>query len=116
MIRRNRRSPSLIDGNQWIYFRELEFIVETGLAPQPPLQDGNGDPRPAQLLLRWSNDGGKIWSNWYYLSVGFAGEYNIRVIKRMLGRARKRLWDAVWTDPIPYRFNDAVLSAERSTN
>lgn len=105
-----RRSPTLIAGNRWMYFDEIEFVMETGLGPQPPLLDGNGNPRPPQIMLRWSNDGGKTWSNTYFLSIGFAGEYGIRVIKRMLGRARKRLWEVSWTDPVRVAFNDAFLS------
>lgn len=68
--------------------------------------------RAAQIMLRWSDDGGKTWSNTYFLSVGRLGEYSKRVIKRMLGRARKRVWEVSWTDAIPIRFNDAVLKAK----
>jgi hypothetical protein len=68
--------------------------------------------RGPQLMLRWSNDGGKTWSNTYYLDTGQQGEYEKRVIKRMLGRARKRVWEVSWTDPISWRFNDAVLKAK----
>jgi hypothetical protein len=113
IIRGNRRTPTVAKENTWLYFQQIEFVMETGLGPQPPLLDGNNQPRPPQLMLRWSNDGGKTWSNTYFLSVGFAGEYETRVIKRMLGRARKRLWDVSWTDPIPWRFNDAYLQAEK---
>jgi hypothetical protein len=108
-IRGNRRSPTIQAQNKWIYFDEIEFVMETGLAPSSVLKDGAGNVRPAQIMLRWSNDGGKTWSNWYYLSVGLQGEYDKRVIKRMLGRARKRQWDVAWTDPYPYRFNDAFV-------
>ena len=220
-IRGVRRSPTVSDSNEWIYFESIEFIMETGFLtiydPQAPTQipivDANGalrtlqvqeggilaapvsaaDPisgqtvflndvtnktswqititgagiihvtqvafsstnpsqliffavngvapiadqvwvltltnlggglaqltvtpsgfvgRPPQLMLRWSNDGGKTWSNTYFLSTGKLGEYETRVIKRMLGRGRKRLWEASWTDPIPWRFNDAILKAK----
>lgn len=114
-IRGNRRSPTVSEENEWVYFEQIEFVMQTGLAPSTALVDGDGNPRPAQLMLRWSNDGGNTWSNWYYLSVGFQGEYEKRVIKRMLGRARKRLWDAAWTDPIAWRFNDAFLKAAEAT-
>ena len=108
-IRGNRRSPTLSKDNEWLYFEQIEFVMETGLAPTTPLVDGDGNPRPPQLMLRWSNDGGKTWSNTYYLSVGEIGEYRKRVIKRMLGRGRKRVWDVAWTDPIAWRFNDALV-------
>lgn len=110
-IRGNRRTPTTSKENQWVYFEQIEFVMETGLAPSVPLFDGDGNSRPAQIMLRWSDDGGKTFSNWYFLSVGLVGEYNKRVVKRMLGRARKRLWDVAWTDPYPYRFNDAYIKA-----
>lgn len=109
-IRGNRRSPTLIKGNKYFYFDEIEFIMETGLQCVPAIFEAdNVTPRAPVIMLRWSNNGGKTWSNTYYLSVGLAGEFDLRVIKRMLGRARKRVWDVSWTDPYPYRFNDAVL-------
>lgn len=114
-IRGLRRTPTTSKENKWIYFDELEFVLGTGLPPAVPLFDGDGNPRPPEIMLRWSNDGGKTWSNWYFLSVGFVGEYDKRVIKRMLGRARKRLWEVAWTDPYPWRFNDAFVKAEQAT-
>lgn len=111
LIRGWRRTPTLGKENKWVYYDQIEFVMETGLAPSTRLTDGLGQVRPAQILLRWSNDGGKTWSNWYFLSVGKQGEYDKRVIKRMLGRARKRLWDVVWTDPYPFSFNGAFLEA-----
>lgn len=113
IIRGWRRTPTVADENEWLYFDQIEFILQTGQAPTTPLVDGDGNPRPAQLMLRWSNDGGKTWSNTYYLSVGLEGEYDKRVIKRMLGRARKRLWDVTWTDPIAWQFNNAFLKVRK---
>lgn len=114
-IRGLRRTPTTSKENRWVYYQQLEFVLATGQGPQPPLTDGDGNPRPPQLMLRWSNDGGRTYSNWYFLSVGFAGEYEKRVIKRMLGRGRKRLWEVAWTDPIAWRFNDAYLQAQQAT-
>lgn len=113
-IRGLRRTPTISDENVWIYFEAIEFVMATGLPPSTPLFDGDGNPRPPQIMLRWSNDGGQTWSNTYYLSVGFVGEYERRVIKRMLGRARKRVWEVTWTDPYPFRFNDAFVKAGKA--
>jgi len=125
MIRGYRRSPTLAKDNKWIYFNQLEIDAEVGLGVSaadiamwksvygvPPLVDGDGNARPPQLMLRWSDDAGKTWSKTYMLSVGSLGRYDKRVIKRMLGRGRKRLWEVSWTDPIPWRFADAYLEAE----
>ena len=124
-IRGYRRSPTLSIDNKWIYFPQIEFDVEVGLGVsaadaalweevqgQPPLIDGDGIARPPELMLRWSDDAGKRWSNQYNLPVGSVGQYNKRVIKRQLGRARKRIWEVAWTDPIPWRFADAYMIAE----
>lgn len=112
-IRGLRRTPTLSKENQWIYFKQIEFVMETGLPTETPIYEVDGVTiRPAQIQLRWSDNGGKTWSNWYYLSVGLVGQYDLRVIKRMLGRARKRVWEVAWTDPYPYRFNDAFIDAE----
>jgi hypothetical protein len=111
-IRGYRRSPTISDENKWIYFKQIELDVEVGLGAQPPLLDGDGQPRPPQVMLRWSNDGGKTWSNTYTLSVGAQGGYDTRVIMRMLGRARKRVWEVSWSDACPWRFADAYLEAE----
>jgi hypothetical protein len=110
-IRGLRRTPTIMQENKWIEFKEIELLPEVGLGPIPPLLDGNGQPRGPQLMLRWSNDGTKTWSNTYYLDCGQAGQYNHRVRKMQLGRARKRVFEVTWTDAIPWRIVDAYLQA-----
>ncbi len=112
IIRGYRRSPTVSDDNEWVYFDSIEFLMDTGLVPDIPLFDGDGQPRPAQVMLRWSDDAGKTWSNTYFLSLGFQGENDKRVIKRMLGRGRKRIWELSWTDPYPIRIAAAFLKGE----
>jgi hypothetical protein len=124
-IRGYRRSPTLSIANKKVYFSEIEFDAEVGLGVSVvdaalwlavqgvlPLIDGDGNARPPQLMLRWSDNAGKTWSNTYFLNVGSVGNYDARVIKRMLGAARKRVWEVSWTDPIPWRFADAYVTAE----
>lgn len=107
-----RRTPAVSNQKNYVYFKQLVIDVEAGLGPQPPLVDGDGQPRGPQMLLRWSNDGSKTWSNQYILSAGEAGKYGKRVVRRMLGRARERVFEVSGTDPIPWRFADAYLEAE----
>lgn len=111
-IRGYRITPTISERNKRIYFQELEFDIEVGLGPEQPLLDGNGQPRAPQIILDWSNDGGKTWSNQYFLSIGKVGDYAARVIKRMLGFARKRVWRVSWSDPVPIRFAGAYLRGE----
>jgi len=109
-IRGFRRSPTVSKDNRWIYFQQIEFIMQTGVGGWAA--DDPTHTAPPQIMLRWSNDGGKTWSNTYYLSLGYLGEYEKRVIKRMLGRGRKRIFEVSWTDPVPIQFNDAILEAK----
>jgi hypothetical protein len=114
-IRWARRSTTMSRDNKWIYYSEFELDVEVGLAPVPPLLDGDGGPRAAQVTLRWSNDGAKTWSSDYLLNCGQAGEFNARARKTQLGRARRRVWEVSGTDPIPWRIADAYVIATPST-
>lgn len=110
-IRRLRRSPTLANEMSWIAHAELNVDFATGLGPQAPLQDGDGNPRPPQAMLRWSDDRGATWSNVHAVSMGFAGEYQTRVIWRRLGRSRYRVYELTVSDPIPVAIVDAYLEA-----
>lgn len=68
--------------------------------------------RGAVFNLRWSNDGGHIWSNYYPADCGQVGEYAKRVIWRRLGRARDRVYEITISDPVPIRIIDGYLDAE----
>jgi hypothetical protein len=65
--------------------------------------------RGPEIILKWSNDGGKTWSDGRALDCGQAGETLTRVIARRLGSARDRVYEISMTDPIPWRIIDAYL-------
>jgi hypothetical protein len=111
-IRRLRRSPTLNNEMEWVYFSQLIVDFATGLGPQPPLKDGDGNDRPPQAMLRWSDNSGSTWSNQHIANCGFAGEYNTRVIWRRLGRGCKRVFEVSVSDPIPWSITDAYLKAD----
>jgi hypothetical protein len=67
--------------------------------------------RSPQVYLRWSDDGGHNWSNYYALPFGNAGSFQTRVIWRRLGRSRNRVYEVSCTDPVPFRIVDAYLKA-----
>jgi hypothetical protein len=59
----------------------------------------------AKLMLRYSDDGGKVWSNWRYMTLGEIGRYQARARATMLGSGRDRVWnirvsDAVQCNPV----------------
>lgn len=106
-----RRSPTIAKEQQWISHQQIEIDVEVGLGPEPPLFDGDNQPRAPEIMLRWSDDGGKTWSNTYTLECGQGGDYGSRAVKRMLGRSRRRVYEISGTDPIPWRICDGYLRA-----
>ena len=109
-IRGMRRGPNISQENKWIYHKEIEFDIEKGLGPIPPLLDGDGQPRNPQVILEWF-DNVKQKSNAYFLDCGAAGEFQKRIRKPQLGRSRNRSYQLTWTDPIPWRICDASLQA-----
>jgi hypothetical protein len=109
-IRRLRRSPTVVNEMKWLYHSEFVADFATGLGPQPPFLDGNGNPRAPQAMLRWSNDRGSTWSNEYMASLGYAGQYATRVIWRRLGRSRYRVYELSISDPIPVALVDCYLT------
>lgn len=109
LIRRLRRPPIVEDEKKWLYHQQVIADVETGLGPQPPLVDGDGKPRPPLVMLRWSNDRGKTWSNVHVRGCGNAGQYGGIVKWMRLGRSRGRVFELTVTDPIRWTITDAYL-------
>lgn len=112
ILRGFRTSPVIFNDNKWLYLSLLEFNIQTGQSPDIPLFDGDGQPRPPQVMLRWSKDAGRTWSNTYLLSLGFTGDYEVRVVKQMLGRGRKWVFELAWTDPVAISISGAFLEGE----
>ena len=109
LIDRLRRSPTVLNENQRIYHAELMLDFDTGQGPQPPLTDGAGNPRPPQVILRYSDNRGKTWSNQKVCGVGYAGEYNTRVVFFRLGVSRNRVYEMRVSDPVVWVLVDAYL-------
>ncbi len=114
-IRWVRRAPHISDEQRWTFFYKLQVLLESGLGPQPPLLDGNGNPRDPELNLRWSDDGGHTWSNEYPVGVGQAGNFRKRAMWLRLGRSRDRVFELNCSDPIPWRIVDAFIETAPGT-
>lgn len=83
----------------------LQIDMESGVG----LNSGQGsDP---EVMLRWSDDGGHTWSNYYTSGVGKIGEFYRRVFFRRLGmtlKLRDRVYELSMTDPV----KTAIMGAE----
>ena len=58
---------------------------------------GDGDPK---IMLQFSDDGARTWSNELQASIGKQGEYLTRAVWRRLGCARQRLFKVSVTDSV----------------
>ena len=110
-IRRVRRAPYVSSEQTRIFHHQLQIDMETGLGPQPPFLDGDGNPRGPLAYLRWSDDGAHTWSDYQEADCGQDGEYSKRIIWSRLGESRNRCYELSMDDPIPWRIVDAYLSA-----
>lgn len=69
-------------------------------------------PRGPQVLLQWSDDGGRKYSNGRIIDLGQIGQFKKRLIQRLLGRfwgSIGRIWKLTYSDPAPLRIVDAVI-------
>lgn len=88
IIMRERVTPVINPHNLRLIFDELEIKLQAG-------QDNNSNPL---LMLDWSDDSGRTWSNSRQESIGGAGEYKKRVIFRRLGQSFGRVFRLRMTD------------------
>lgn len=98
-IHRIRRSPHMAGGNlERLSFKEFQLDLDVG-SPYDLgyISINNNEP---QIRLRYSSDGGKTWSSYLSVGLGFPGEYTNRAIWRRLGMSRDRVWEVSQSDPI----------------
>jgi hypothetical protein len=107
-IRRLRRSPTMFKENFQIGIDAFQVDMEIGLGNTV---DPGSNP---QVMLRQSYDGGKTWGAEHWKSAGKIGEYKTRVIWNRLGRGRRRCFEVVVTDGVPWRLLGASVEIRES--
>ena len=109
-MRKLRRPPHVADGLVRLLHKSLTLDAEVGVG----LTDGQGeDP---QMMLRWSDNGGKTYGNEHWATLGKLGEYRTRVTWNRLGSARDRVYEFVCSDPIKLALIDAHLDVEKGVS
>lgn len=83
--------PSIEGARNRNIMHAFEVMCETGV--------GNDDVEDPQIMLRYSDDGGRRWSNEMWRSLGLSGDYRRRAIWRKLGQFRQRDMHLRMTDP-----------------
>src|ERR1700685_522054 len=110
-IQRIRRGPPVSSEQEFMFLNQFQLYIESGLGPQPPLTDTEGNPRGPEFYFRMSKDGGHTWTDPVVMDGGQAGEFARRLLVRRMGRARSVVFEVSTTDPFPARIVDAYLDA-----
>lgn len=89
-------SPPVQSDRKRVFHNLLELDMETGVG----LASGQGSN--PQVMLDWSNDGGRTWSMLQiWQSLGKVGEYLTRLRWKKMGQARQRVYRLTISDPVP---------------
>ena len=95
-LRRRAISAPVAAAEGHVFLPALELRFEFGAG----LTDGHGaDP---QVVLDWSDDGGRNWSAERWAALGRIGEYRRRAVWRRLGRFRSRSFRLTCSEPVPF--------------
>lgn len=105
-IHRIRISPIISNEKMMGSHNSFELDMETGIG----LSDGDTQDVSPEIIMQYSDDGGKTWSNELWRSVGKLGEYKSRVAWHRLGSARDRVYKTVYTAATKYQINDAYIN------
>ena len=82
----------------------------SGYTSAPTITVAGGTAEP-QAMLDWSDDGGHIWGNEHWVSIGAIGEYRNRAIWRRLGSSRERIYRLTVSDAVKAIVLGATLDA-----
>lgn len=96
-------SPAIADGTEYIQHASLELVYETGVGT---LSGQGVDP---QVMLQWSDDGGRSWSNELRRSLGRRGEFQRTALFNRLGQSYDRVYRASVSDPVRRTLIMAIL-------
>lgn len=64
------------------------------------------------IQVRYSDDGGRNWSNWRNLEIGDTGDFLKPLVTRRLGMTRHRIWEFMDTSPAPQDVMAASIIVE----
>ena len=102
-LQRRVISPPLYRDGAYMSVPWLQVNFEHGLG----LTSGQGsDP---QVIMDWSDDGGKTYGNEHWAAIGKIGKYSKRAIWRRTGTFRERVYRLTFTDPVSFTLYGASL-------
>jgi len=69
-----------------------------------------------QIMLRWSNNKARNWSNEHWLPMGKKGEYRKRIKWNRLGVARNRIYEIRVTAPVKVAIKGGTIETKPLRN
>lgn len=105
-----RRAPALVNENERVPYTSLELAMDVGLGIA-----GTGQGSNPQVMLRYSDDGGRTFGNEHWQPTGKLGEWGKRVIWNRLGQGRQRVFEIAGSDPVPTRIIGAYLDLGKAS-
>lgn len=106
VLRAEATSPPVSEDNKRICHNRVELVFEQGVG----IATGQGeDP---QVMLQFSDDGGRTWSSEKWRSLGRIGEYKRRTVWNRMGMARDRIYRYSISDPVRRNLILATTEAE----
>lgn len=104
VLRTECTSAAVFQEGRLIHHDMLELHFETGVGVQ------NGQGSDPQVMLQFSDDGGRKWSSEKWRSLGRIGETKRRVRFARMGAARDRVYRYAISDPVRRTLTNAVLN------
>lgn len=110
-ITRIRQACYIANSSAYVFHRlfQLDCTVGTGR-----ISDDISVRNP-RVMLDWSDDGGKTWSNKLSREVGAVGKYKTQVRWNRLGKARNRIYRITFTDPVEFKISGAFVDISTET-
>lgn len=104
MLRAERTAMIVYANGKRIRFKSLTLDFLTGV--------GDLVTTDPQVMVDWSDDGGRTWSAVRQVSLGKIGEYSARVVLHRLGAARNRVFRVAVSDPVDVTLISASVDAK----
>lgn len=105
-ISRTRIAPHATSGLKLVRHNSFQLDMEVGVGI-----DGSGQGVDPQVMMKFSDDGGHVWSNEKWVACGRIGQRKQRALWRRLGMSRDRVYSVTITDPVKVILIGAEINA-----
>lgn len=106
VLRSSATAPSIANENRWLFHSSLELEFENAVGTL------SGQGENPQVMVDWSDDGGRTWSAEHFRPLGKTGHRHSRAVINRLGRSRDRVYRYAITDPVRRTLIAANFEAE----